>query len=80
MSEARRLVQVRIALDVLGVLLTVGRVPICVKGLPDGSRLVGMDIEGFRRILLLTYEHESFEPVAEGSPIPELEMLYRDEA
>jgi len=44
----------------------------CVKGVPFGSKLVGMAVDGGR--LVLTYHHKSFPVIPKGGEVPEMEI------
>ena len=50
----------------------------CLEGLPEGAEPAGMIVpiphQSF--IVGLLYEHESFEDVGPGEPIPELEVVF----
>ena len=51
----------------------------CVEGLPFGATLLGVEWQWDRAggVLFLTFSHESFAELPEGSPIPQMDVVYR---
>lgn len=53
-----------------------GELITCLSGLPDGATLRGCEFDPLTRQIRLLFEHESFEPVPEGEPIPHLKITF----
>lgn len=73
---SRRLATVKIAEEYVARMLEEGRqhpTRRVFSGLPVGARLVGAQVDARLCILVLTFEHESFDPV-EGEP-PQIQIL-----
>lgn len=69
MAEGR-VRQLRISEEGLTGLLRTGKT--IQQGIPDGAELVGAGYDHETGVFYLTFEHGSFEPVAEGERIPPL--------
>lgn len=48
----------------------------CVRGLPEGARLVSTFTDDSRNVACLVFEHDSFEPVEAGDKLPILPVVF----
>ena len=77
--QGRRIARVPISFEALVKIMTNGweaKHTKCVKGLPDGAEFVGSTFDIDRLVVYLYFSHKDFQLVAEGSPIPNLEVIH----
>jgi hypothetical protein len=69
---------VRIAPHILQLLCTPsGAAVVCVSGLPQGARLLGLAIDPASGEIGLTFEHPSFPLPSAGSAIPQVQVQFQ---
>lgn len=75
----RRLRRIEVSPEFLTDLMREGgmRAAMVSHGIPDGARMVQMNVEPVTLMLSLYVEHESFAPVEVGREIPRLNVILR---
>jgi hypothetical protein len=69
--EIRHLRQLRITPEAVAGFCTSRLVTaVQARGIPEGAKVVGVQWDGKGGFFILTLEHESFDRVLEGDPIP----------
>lgn len=48
----------------------------CYKGVPKDAQLVNIFFDAWKHLFVLTFEHESFDKVADGELLPEITVWY----
>lgn len=49
-----------------------------LEGLPAGTKFMSFNLDPYSNTLILVVEHESFEPIHEGDPLPYIEICIKD--
>ncbi len=71
---SRQLKSLRISGELMTVLVSGRRPPVLLEGLPPDAEIVAASYDVYRDQVILTFRHESFEPLDECSEPPPIEV------
>lgn len=49
-----------------------------VEGLPEGAKFMSFNLDPYLNILIVVVEHDSFDLVSEGDPLPFIDITAKD--